>query len=111
VLTSVTKLTYLRNLDAHTLDLSMRSAERRRFPAAVFLAIMVGQLLGRRAHAGSLRLSAERITTGSKLMAGGVPSVAMSFAPDFRYQITVFSRRANRQYRQRIGDEAVIGGA
>jgi manganese efflux pump family protein len=37
-----------------------------------FLAIMVGQLLGRKAHTGNLRLSAERITTGSKLIAGGV---------------------------------------
>uniref|UniRef100_UPI00262D4942 manganese efflux pump n=1 Tax=Trebonia sp. TaxID=2767075 RepID=UPI00262D4942 len=36
-----------------------------------FLAIMVGQLLGRKARTGSLRLSAERITNGSKLMAGG----------------------------------------
>ncbi|WP_300608733.1 hypothetical protein, partial [Trebonia sp.] len=31
----------------------------------------VGQLLGRKARTGSLRLSAERITNGSKLMAGG----------------------------------------
>ena len=37
-----------------------------------FLAIMAGQLLGRKARAGSLRLSSERITTGSKLAAGGV---------------------------------------
>jgi manganese efflux pump family protein len=37
-----------------------------------FLAIMAGQLLGRKARSGSLRLSTERITTGSKLMAGGV---------------------------------------
>jgi putative Mn2+ efflux pump MntP len=37
-----------------------------------FLAIMVGQLLGRKARAGSLRLSSERITAGSKLMAGSV---------------------------------------
>jgi manganese efflux pump family protein len=37
-----------------------------------FLAIMIGQFLGRKAHTGSLRLSAERLTTGAKLMAGGV---------------------------------------
>ena len=35
VLTSVGKLIYLRNLDAHTLDLSMLPAERRRFLATV----------------------------------------------------------------------------
>ncbi len=35
VLTSVGKLTYLRNLDAHTMDLSMLPAERRRFLATV----------------------------------------------------------------------------
>ena len=33
VLTSVGKLIYLRNLDAHTMDLSMPPAERRRFLA------------------------------------------------------------------------------
>ena len=37
-----------------------------------FLAITAGQLLGRKARTGSLRLSSERITTGSKLIAGGV---------------------------------------
>lgn len=37
-----------------------------------FLAIMIGQLLGRKARTGSLGLSAERLTRGSKLMAGGV---------------------------------------
>jgi putative Mn2+ efflux pump MntP len=37
-----------------------------------FLAIMAGQLLGRKARTGSLGLSAERITAGSKLAAGGV---------------------------------------
>ncbi len=37
-----------------------------------FLAIMAGQLLGRKARTESLRLSSERITTGSKLIAGGV---------------------------------------
>jgi len=37
-----------------------------------FLAIMAGQLLGWKARTGSLRLSAERITTASKLTAGGV---------------------------------------
>jgi len=44
-----------------------------------FLAMMVGQLLGRKARTGSLRLSSERITTGSKLLAGGV-LVALSAA-------------------------------
>ena len=44
-----------------------------------FLAIVIGQLLGRKARAGSLRLSSERITTGSKLIAGGV-LVALSVA-------------------------------
>jgi manganese efflux pump family protein len=59
-----------------------------------FLAIMIGQLLGRKARAGSLRLSSERITTGSKLMAGGVlvtlsvvlllgPPVATHLLPHF----------------------------
>jgi putative Mn2+ efflux pump MntP len=37
-----------------------------------FLAIMIGQLLGWKARTGSLRLSAERITAGSKLAAGSV---------------------------------------
>jgi putative Mn2+ efflux pump MntP len=37
-----------------------------------FLAIMVGQLLGRKARAGRLRVSSERITAGSKLIAGSV---------------------------------------
>jgi putative Mn2+ efflux pump MntP len=37
-----------------------------------FLAIIVGQIVGRKARNGSLRLSSERITTGSKLIAGGV---------------------------------------
>jgi putative Mn2+ efflux pump MntP len=37
-----------------------------------FLAIIVGQILGRKARNGGLRLSSERITTGSKLIAGGV---------------------------------------
>jgi putative Mn2+ efflux pump MntP len=44
-----------------------------------FLAIMLGQLLGRKARTGGLRLSAERLTTGTKLMAGGV-LVALSAA-------------------------------
>jgi putative Mn2+ efflux pump MntP len=59
-----------------------------------FLAIMIGQFLGRKAQTGSLRLSAERITTGSKLMAGGVlvalsavllvgPPVATHLLPHF----------------------------
>ena len=37
-----------------------------------FLAIMLGQVLGRKARNGSLRLSTERLTNGTKLMAGGV---------------------------------------
>jgi putative Mn2+ efflux pump MntP len=37
-----------------------------------FLAVMAGQLLGRKARTGSLRLDADRITHGSKLAAGGV---------------------------------------
>jgi manganese efflux pump family protein len=37
-----------------------------------FLAIMLGQFLGRKARAGRLRLNAERISNGSKLAAGSV---------------------------------------
>jgi manganese efflux pump family protein len=37
-----------------------------------FLAIMLGQLLGRKARNGGLRVSTERLTAGTKLMAGGV---------------------------------------
>jgi manganese efflux pump family protein len=37
-----------------------------------FLAVMLGQFLGRKARGGGLKVSAERITTGSKLAAGGV---------------------------------------
>jgi manganese efflux pump family protein len=37
-----------------------------------FLAIMVGQFLGRKARTGSLGVSAERITAGAKLLAGSV---------------------------------------
>ena len=37
-----------------------------------FLAIMLGQFLGRKARDGNLRLSAERLTNGTKLVAGGV---------------------------------------
>jgi manganese efflux pump family protein len=59
-----------------------------------FLAIMLGQLLGRKARTGGLRLSAERLTTGTKLMAGGVlvalsavllvgPPVATHLLPHF----------------------------
>jgi putative Mn2+ efflux pump MntP len=59
-----------------------------------FLAIMLGQLLGRKARNGSLRLSAERLTSGTKLMAGGVlvalaavllvgPPVATHLLPHF----------------------------
>jgi manganese efflux pump family protein len=59
-----------------------------------FLAIMAGQLLGRKARTGNLRLSTERITTGSKLAAGSVlialsavlligPPVASHLLPHF----------------------------
>ncbi len=59
-----------------------------------FLAIMLGQLLGRKARTGRLRLSAERLTTGTKLMAGSVlvalsavllvgPPVATHLLPHF----------------------------
>jgi manganese efflux pump family protein len=59
-----------------------------------FLAIMIGQLLGRKARAGSPRLSVERITTGSKMVAGSVlvalsaillvgPPVATHLLPHF----------------------------
>jgi manganese efflux pump family protein len=59
-----------------------------------FLAIMIGQLLGRKARAGSPRLSVERITTGSKMLAGSVlvalaavllvgPPVATHLLPHF----------------------------
>lgn len=59
-----------------------------------FLAIMIGQLLGRKARAGSPRLSVERITTGSKMLAGSVllalsavllvgPPVASHLLPHF----------------------------
>jgi manganese efflux pump family protein len=37
-----------------------------------FLAVMIGQLLGRKARTGSLGLSTEKITNGSKLAAGSV---------------------------------------
>ena len=40
---------------------------------------MLGQLLGRKARAGSLRVSAETLTARSKLIAGGV-LVALSAA-------------------------------
>jgi len=59
-----------------------------------FLAIMVGQFLGRKARTGSLRVSAERLTAGSKLLAGSVlvalsavllvgPPVATHLLPHF----------------------------
>jgi putative Mn2+ efflux pump MntP len=59
-----------------------------------FLAIMVGQFLGRKARKGSLRVSAERLTAGSKLIAGSVlvalsavllvgPPVATHLLPHF----------------------------
>src|ERR1700691_3065062 len=59
-----------------------------------FLAIMLGQLLGRKARTGGLRVSAERLTTGSKLAAGGVlvtlsavlllgPPIATHLVPHF----------------------------
>jgi manganese efflux pump family protein len=44
-----------------------------------FLAIMLGQLLGRKARSGTLRVSSARITTASKLTAGAV-LVALSAA-------------------------------
>jgi manganese efflux pump family protein len=59
-----------------------------------FLAIMLGQFLGRKARNGSLRLSTERLTAGTKLLAGGVlvtlsaalllgPPVATHLLPHF----------------------------
>src|ERR1700761_7423604 len=59
-----------------------------------FLAIMLGQFLGRKARAGNLRVSAERLTNGTKLVAGGVlvalsavlllgPPVATHLVPHF----------------------------
>jgi manganese efflux pump family protein len=59
-----------------------------------FVAIMAGQFLGRKARAGSLGVSSERITNGSKLLAGGVlvalsavlligPPVATHLVPHF----------------------------
>jgi putative Mn2+ efflux pump MntP len=59
-----------------------------------FVAVMAGQLLGRKARTGSLRLSTERITNGSKLAAGSVlvalsavlligPPVASHLLPHF----------------------------
>ena len=64
------------------------------FVIQAFLAIMVGQFLGRKARAGSLRVSAERLTAGSKLLAGSVlvalsavllvgPPVATHLLPHF----------------------------
>ena len=47
VLTSVGKLIYLRNLDAHTMDLSMLPAERRRFLATVGRRLTVQALMRR----------------------------------------------------------------
>jgi putative Mn2+ efflux pump MntP len=44
-----------------------------------FLAVLAGQLLGRKARTGSLRIDADRITNGSKLAAGSV-LVALSAA-------------------------------
>jgi len=65
-----------------------------------FLAIMAGQFLGRKARTGSLRLSAERLTTASKLMAGGVlvalsaillagPPVATHLLPHFIHHTVI----------------------
>jgi manganese efflux pump family protein len=59
-----------------------------------FLAILLGQFLGRKARAGNLRVSAERLTNGTKLVAGGVlvtlsaalllgPPVATHLLPHF----------------------------
>jgi manganese efflux pump family protein len=64
-----------------------------------FLAIMLGQFLGRKARNGSLRLSAERLTAGTKLVAGGVlvalsavlllgPPVATHLLPHFIHHKT-----------------------
>ena len=58
------------------------------------LAILLGQYLGRKARAGRLRVSAERLTKGTKLLAGGVlialsaglllgPPVATHLVPHF----------------------------
>jgi manganese efflux pump family protein len=65
-----------------------------------FLAIMLGQYLGRRARAGRLRVSAERLTNGTKLLAGAVlvtlsavlllgPPVATHLIPHFVHHHTV----------------------
>ncbi len=59
-----------------------------------FLAIMLGQFLGRKARAGRLRVSTERLTNGAKLVAGSVllglsavlllgPPVATHLLPHF----------------------------
>jgi manganese efflux pump family protein len=59
-----------------------------------FAAIMIGQLLGRKARAGRLRLSTRRLTAGTKVVAGGVlvslsaillvgPPVATHLLPHF----------------------------
>jgi putative Mn2+ efflux pump MntP len=59
-----------------------------------FLAIMLGQYLGRKARAGKLRVSTERLTNGTKLVAGSVlialsaalllgPPVATHLVPHF----------------------------
>jgi manganese efflux pump family protein len=59
-----------------------------------FLAIMLGQYLGRKARAGKLRVSTERLTNGTKLLAGTVliglsavlllgPPVATHLVPHF----------------------------
>jgi hypothetical protein len=67
-----------------------------------FLAIMIGQLLGRKARTGSPRLSVERITTGTKMMAGSVlvalsavllvgPPVATHLLPHFIHRHIVIS--------------------
>jgi putative Mn2+ efflux pump MntP len=59
-----------------------------------FLAIMLGQYLGRKARAGKLRVSTERLTNGTKLLAGGIlialsgvlllgPPVATHLVPHF----------------------------
>jgi manganese efflux pump family protein len=65
-----------------------------------FLAIMLGQYLGRKARAGKLRVSAERLTNGTKLLAGSVlialsavlllgPPVATHLVPHFIHHHTV----------------------
>ena len=51
----------------------IRGGKGRAFnPEPCSTAVMAGQLLGRKARTGGLRISADRITNGSKLAAGSV---------------------------------------